>query len=204
MIAVLTGDIINSKKKDPDIWLKILKDALAGWGKTPEQWEIYRGDSFQLEIEKTYDALVAAIRIKAAIKSMKGMDVRIAIGIGDKTFTADKVSESNGSAFVNSGELFEILKKDKVNLAVKSNDDRLNDEMNLYLRLALVFMDRWSETAAETVRISLQFPDKTQKELAKLIGNIEQNTVSTRLKRAHYDEILELIRIYQLKMGELK
>lgn len=203
MVGVITGDIINSRKISPDIWLEVIKEALGIWGNSPEQWEIYRGDSFQLEIEDAKDALKAAIQIKSAVKSLKGMDVRMAVGIGDKTYSARKVSESNGSAFVNSGELVEDLKKNRRNLAVRSNDSRFNTEMNLYLKLALIFMDRWSDIAAETVRVALLHPDESQEGLAGMLGNIKQNTVSTRLKRAHFEETLELIRIFSLKTGEI-
>ena len=47
MIAVITGDIINSKKMNPKAWLKPLKTELDTIGDTPKIWEIYRGDSFQ-------------------------------------------------------------------------------------------------------------------------------------------------------------
>src|SRR5687768_12105756 len=105
MISVITGDIINSKRIKPSTWLKALKKDLNSWGDTPKQWEIYRGDSFQLEIKNAADALTAAIQLKTTIKSLKGVDVRMAIGIGEKNHNARNITESNGSAFIHSGEL---------------------------------------------------------------------------------------------------
>ena len=58
-------------------------------------------------IRKPENALHYAIRIKASLKSNENIDVRMAIGIGDITYNAHKVTESNGSAFVFSGEKFE-------------------------------------------------------------------------------------------------
>jgi hypothetical protein len=204
MIGVITGDVINSKKTDPSVWLLTLKNALGLWGATPKQWEMYRGDSFQLEIINVSEALKASIQIKSAMKSLKGLDVRMAIGIGGKSHVADKVSESNGSAFVNSGELAEQLKKFRLNLAIRSNHSGFDREINLYLKFASVIMDKWSDTAAETVFIALQNPGLPQEELGKLLGNIKQNAVSTRLKRAHYDEINELLQMYREKISNLK
>jgi hypothetical protein len=47
-------------------------------------WEITRGDNFQLEITAAEDSLLAAIRIKALLRTTKGLDVRMAISIGKK------------------------------------------------------------------------------------------------------------------------
>ena len=121
MIAVITGDVINSKKNAPRIWLTPLKKELNSIGKTPKIWEIYRGDSFQVVISKAEDALLVAMKLKASLKAVKGINVRMAIGIGKRTYNAAKVTESNGSAFVNSGEKFEMLKQQKQNLAIKSD-----------------------------------------------------------------------------------
>ena len=46
MIAVITGDIINSRAVNPEIWQPKLKDYLAEIVKDSKKWEIYRGDSF--------------------------------------------------------------------------------------------------------------------------------------------------------------
>src|SRR6185312_4513291 len=113
MIAVITGDIINSKKLNPKKWLKPLKAELEAIGPGPKLWEIYRGDSFQLMITNPAEALITSIKIKASLKSVSGMDVRMAVGIGTKIHSAQKVTESNGTAFVHSGEKFEMLKKEK-------------------------------------------------------------------------------------------
>lgn len=118
-----------------------------------------------------------ALRIKAVIKCIKGIDVRMAIGIGKKDFTAKGVTESNGEAFINSGEKFEGLKKNKLNLAVKTPWAEFDREMNLYIRLALIAMDDWSPGAAELVKISLENRELSQSEIGKFLG-ITQSSVS--------------------------
>ena len=72
MIAVLTGDIINSREDQSPKWLIALKEGLNQYGKEPQDWEIYRGDSFQLETTPS-KALQAAIHIKAAMKQTKNI-----------------------------------------------------------------------------------------------------------------------------------
>ena len=172
-------------------------------GPDPKFWEIYRGDSFQLMITNTADALVTAIKIKASLKSISNMDVRMAVGIGTKTHSAQKVTESNGTAFVHSGEKFEMLKKEKQNLAIKSDWPEFDKEMNLYLKLALIAMDNWTTNAAEIVKTTMENPDKLQEELGQIVG-IKQNAISNRLKRAYYDEIMEVNEMYKSKLKTLK
>ena len=91
MIAIITGDIINSEKSDASEWINILKNQFSKWGKSPADWEIYRGDEFQIRIPFN-KALKAAILIKALVKSYKDLDVRMAIGIGAESFTGTSVS----------------------------------------------------------------------------------------------------------------
>lgn len=202
MTSIITGDIVHSQKASPNIWLDKLKSELNALGRNPETWEIYRGDSFQVEITDPALALPASIKIKAAIKCIKHIDVRMAIGVGEKTYGATTISESNGSAFVNSGDIFESLVKAKQNLAIASPSAEFNKEMNLLFRLALIAMNNWTTNSAEMVRLALEHPEYSQKNLGKILG-IKQNAVSNRLKRAYYDEISELINRYQHKIKEI-
>lgn len=200
MTSIITGDIINSRDlNNQDDWITPLKSLFAAYGTSPKTWEIYRGDSFQLEIIQPEESLLAAIRIKACIKSIKGLDVRMAIGIGEKNYDAARITESNGNAFIYSGEKFESLKKIRQNIALQSPWPRVDTEINLMLSLASIAMDKWSASSAEMVMLSLQHKALVQKELgAKL--QISQSSISERQKRAHYDEILALVRFYKRKI----
>jgi hypothetical protein len=203
MVGVITGDIINSKKVKPSVWLKTLKKVLDSFGESPKNWEIFRGDSFQIEVSNVADLLDVAFQIKAAIKTIKGLDVRLSLGLGDKTYASRKITQSNGSAFVRSGELIEDLKKMKINLAINSGNEMFDNELNLYLKLALVAMDSWLVTPAETVLLALQNRELPQEELGKILG-IKQNAVSARLKRSRYYELLEVNKMFQLKLAQLQ
>lgn len=203
MVAVITGDIINSKRNNPKTWLKVLKKELEKAGKSPKTWDIYRGDSFQLLVNNPEDALLTAIKIKASLKSIKNTNVRMSVGIGDITYAAPKITESNGTAFVHSGEKFELLKKEKQNLAIKSDWPAFDKDMNLFLKLASIAMDNWTTNAAEIVYTTLENPGKLQEELGRIVG-IKQNAISNRLKRAYYDEIVELNEMYVMKLKLLK
>lgn len=209
MIAVIKGDIIASRKiNDPERWLIPLKNLLGKWGSSPRQWELVWGDFFQIEIENPADSLRRALEIKALIKSISPnnlnkkigpINVRMAIGIGEKKYSAQRISESNGPAFVYSGDKFEKLKKEKRNLAVQSCWPDFDDEINLYLKLTNTFMDNWSVSSAELMRIVLQSPEATQEEIGKALG-IKQNSVSGRWNRAKIDEIMEVEHVFRKKL----
>ena len=199
--GVITGDIIKSRgQKNPDIWLNTLRNALSYLCPDEKYWIIYRGDSFQLEINNFSESFKYATYLKACIKSIHGLDVRLAIGIGNKTYDGQSVSESNGEAFVFSGEALEKTKKEKQNLLIKTNRSQMDFELNLYFRLILIALDNWTVKAAEIVKLSIENPNTLQSELGEIIG-INQNAVSTRQKRAYLDEILALDNMFKEKVA---
>lgn len=126
----------------------------------------------------------------------------MAIGIGEKTYWGNRISESNGSAFIHAGDKFKTLKKENTNLAIQSPWQDFNNEINLYLKLTSTFMDNWSVSSAELIEIVLKTPNITQKEIGGKLG-IKQNSVSGRWNRANVDEILEVESIFRNKIKML-
>src|SRR5690625_4006703 len=171
MIAIITGDIIASRKLiDQGKWLIPLKNLFQKWEKNSKDWKLNRGDSFQLEIKDIESSLRKALEIKTTIKKTGVVDVRLAIGIGEKTYSGESISESNGPAFINSGEKFDSLKKENITLGVKSPWTDFDEEINLYLKLMGLFMDNWSISSAELMQVVLQNPTATQEEIGKQLG----------------------------------
>jgi hypothetical protein len=198
MTSIITADIINSQKRSPSIWMDGLKKVLNRFGTTPKQWEIYRGDEFQLEVNNPEDSLLVAFHIKAYLKTVQ-LDVRISIGFGDKTYVADTISENNGSAFVRSGLLFDTLKQQKNNLAIQTSDAAFDEEINLMLRLAMTFMDSWLVQSSEFALVTLENPTLSQEEIGLLL-HINQAAVSRRRTRAKFDLVMDLERYFRKKI----
>lgn len=213
MIAVITGDIISSRLlTNQDLWLVPLKEMLSKWGSRPIDWEINRGDSFQIEISNVEEALYKALEIKALIKSLNilensktksPIDVRMAIGIGSKTYSGSSINESNGEAFIYSGEKFDSLKKENINLAIKSSWTDFDEDINLYLKLTSIFMDNWSISSAELVSLVLKYPEAKQDEIGDLLG-IQQSGVSRRWDRANINYLLEVEALFRKKLHLVK
>lgn len=201
MIVILTADIINSRKLSSKKWMNDFKQLLNSFGKSPNDWEIYRGDEFQLEIKNPEDAFLIAFQIKAFFKSIN-LDVRMSLGFGDKTYKTKKITESNGSAFIRSGELFETLKKQKINLAVNSGNPDFDEEFNLIVQLSMSFMDSWLQQSAEFVLVAIQNPTLSQEEIGLILG-INQAAVSRRQKRSQYELLLQVDRYFRKKVKSL-
>lgn len=201
MVSIITGDIVQSRRSKPSVWMKALKKELDKVGPSPKKWEIFQGDSFQLELAQPEESFMVAMKIKCLLKA-KSIDVRMAIGIGQKEHVANSITESNGQAFILSGEKFESLKKEKQSLAIKTPWPEFDGDMNLILKLASVAMSKWTPNSAEAIKIALEKPDLIQEDLGKKLG-IKQNAVSGRLKRAYFDELTEVDALFRKKIGTL-
>lgn len=202
--AVITGDLVKSRKiNDADIEKVInsLKDTfdeinrqlLNGNG----TFEIFRGDSFQGHIPQPELALLVAIIIRARLRTYEPSispgnrhktdkpilyaysDARIAIGIGAIRYNADKITESQGEAFLRSGNSFDTLIKENERLAIVTPWENINNELTVSCKLADALISRWTASTAEAMYHYLLY-DINQKELATRLA-ITQPGVHKRL-----------------------
>lgn len=201
MIAIITGDIINSQQSDTEAWLPKLKDLLGTWSETPSNWEVYRGDEFQLKCSVD-EVFHKSLLIKSLIKTAENLDVRIAIGIGNEIFRSEKITESNGSAYVNSGRLLTDIKALGKTLAIQTENDKVNRDLNILFKWAAIDFDNWTAATAEIIHQLLRNSDLTQEELAREL-NITQSSVSQRLKRANFELLQETDQYFRKKIAEL-
>jgi hypothetical protein len=89
------------------------------------------------------------------------------------------------------GRAFELLKKQKITLAIHSANPDFDADINLMLRLGLIFMNHWLVQSAEFVVAALEYPNDSQEEIGQKLG-INQAAVSRRRKRAQFDLLLDL------------
>lgn len=193
LTAIITGDIIASRRDKSQTWLKALKKLLATHGTTPKNWEIFRGDSFQLEVTPA-EALETTLKIKTHLRQLKNVNVRMGIGIGEKTFNAAKITEANGTAFINSGESFDALKKQTITL--KSPWQDFDELINAMLGLALLTIDSWKPTTATIVKTAMENNGLSQQQLAVKLHKTQSN-ISEGLKRGGYEEVQNMIKLYK-------
>lgn len=195
MKAVLTGDIIDSRKvENPERWIRAVEKVLSGYGKSPGDWEIFRGDSFQLATE-TGNAFKALFHLKAALRAADRIDARIAVGIGEAGDDKSAVTLRTGTAFEKSGEAFDRLKRERRTMLLSCTDENLDRDLNIVLQLAEALLDGWTQVSAEALLQWFEQPGIAQTSLAEKLG-ITQPSVSARLKTARADEIQAILTYY--------
>lgn len=199
MEAIITADLINSRAIAPEVWLSVLQKTLQSLGEEYQQWEVFRGDSLQIHVSPK-QALYCAILLKATIKQIPNLDIRIAIGIGEIGYKAEKLTASNGSAFIYSGEAFDGLGKNT--LAIKTPWKDFDETINLVLSLATLTMNDWKPTMAEVFKKQWETPEAKQIEIAEALGK-KQSNISYSLKKAGYEEILHAEHYYQQEIEKL-
>ena len=106
-------------------------------------------------------------------------DTRIAIGIGDVSYSGDKISESQGEAFQRSGYLLDKLKKGNERLGIDTSWENLNKEFYVETKLADAVISRWTANTAIAVFLHL-LDRKNQSESARIL-NITQPALHKRL-----------------------
>ena len=128
--------------------------------------------------------------IKTAIRTQKPLDVRMAVGVGEKTHRGKSVMTSNGPAYVYSGETFDGLKKQT--FGIKTPWKNLDEQLNLIFNLATLQVEKWNANLSKTILFMLNNPTLTQIEAATILRK-NQAQLSRELKRAGYEEILKTI-----------
>ncbi|RIJ41643.1 SatD family protein [Pontibacter oryzae] len=198
ILAVLTGDVVNSRIiKDKTQWLERLKEILHFLSQEEQQplkWEVYRGDSFQVEWQQPEHVLRAALLIRSGLRALpefykQGADVRIAIGIGQAGHETNSVRESDGEAYQLSGLTLDQLNESGQKIKISTAWEALNESMAASLPLVETLMNDWSQPINEIAYYRMMHPEMTQKELAEQLS-LTQPTINWRLAKSHIELIL--------------
>ena len=210
MVAILSGDLINSSKLDPEDLksvVALLKEELLQiekrFPKILISFELYRGDSFQGVIGDPSLALTIALQIKSAVNrfaktdSAKSAtpiaDIRISIGVGEANYTKNALAESNGAAFQYSGRTLDAMKSEEMKIALTTNDSEINSEFKVHLKFLDALTDRWSIASAEVIYYLLK--DYKEQEIARTLSR-SQAAINQRKKAAGWEEIKLLLNRY--------
>ncbi|MDR0940381.1 MAG: hypothetical protein LBN29_13745 [Mediterranea sp.] len=180
--SVITGDIVASttiKAEWRDSLLATLREiANEMKGFSSLEMEFFRGDSFQMVIDKPELALKIAILLRAGLKASTPpstdslWDARMAIGVGTISYRSEKIVVSDGEAFRLSGRGLDEM--DKERLSVRTCWDDVNEEMAVSTAFADDIISSWSVAQAQVVYATLS-RDIAQKDLAVEIGKSAQS-----------------------------
>lgn len=196
MIAIITGDVVDSTKlnlAERDIMINALQcipNILLPFDNI--SMEIFRGDSFQLQIHKPETAAIAAIAIRAWLRSqavLSGnmpLDARLAIGIGGIDYVSDSVSTSDGEAYRLSGRLLDKMQKSRLEIATEWPS--VNDDLRLPTAFVDDIISSWTQNQSKIMLLRLQ-TSKSHLELAQDL-EISRQMVDKSLK-ASKEELIE-------------
>lgn len=207
-IAIITGDIVDSTKlnlAERDIMINALRAIPEILNPISQvTMEIFRGDSFQIQILDAVKAAKAAIAIRAWLRSQNAgaaknpMDARLAIGIGSADFQSDSLSTSDGEAYRLSGRLLDRMQKSRLEVATPWS--KVNDE----LKLATAFVDdivsSWTQNQSKIMLLFLQ-TSKSHSELAQEL-DISRQMVDKSLKASKEDLIESYINRFEQLINE--
>ncbi|MDO4789411.1 MAG: SatD family protein [Porphyromonas sp.] len=196
--GVITGDIVASsaiRAEYRDILPGGIEEIVQKLSAvlSPAKMEVFRGDSFQIVVERPEETVRMAVLLRAGIKGKtpeevkRPWDVRLAIGIGEISYLSDKVVLSDGEAFHLSGrELDDIGKR---RLTVRTRWEELNEELEVSTAFADDIISRWTVSQAKVLYEAL-LHGTTQKEMGLNMGMSSQNV--GKLLRAGKENLIAL------------
>ncbi|MBT1063520.1 hypothetical protein KJY73_08035 [Bowmanella sp. Y26] len=192
--AVLTGDIVASGQipsADYDALLYSLDQTLrylcqehAG------QYNIYRGDAFQLLLENPQSWAASAILLRLAMLSQQ-QDCRLSIGIGSLSNPRPDVKSATGEAFTLSGTGLDNLPQGQ-RMCARSPDQDFNWHISVNLRQTDALLSQLTVRQSQALQEYLTIKDKNHRAVAKRLHTSRVNATKL-LNQAHYDLLMQVI-----------
>ena len=209
MKGVITADVVGStqiKIEDrgtlPALLRELIREIAQCRPELKLQVDIFRGDSFQVWVEKPECAPLVALLLRAGLRMSalrageQQLDARISVGIGDVAYRDATVSQSDGEAFVLSGRGFDQLGKQQ-RLMVQTPSETTNEELRVETAFVDDIVSNWSALHSKIMYQALLY-ETSQGELAEKNGTSQQN-VRKRLEKAK----VKLIRMYLDRVASL-
>ncbi len=222
--AVITGDIIHSTKIQNEHKVGLftqIKSALKTWAKDFDmKTEMFRGDSFQCQMNKPEDGLRMALLIKTFIRSLNPSDIyditkrdtetktgriltnwmfdtRLSVGIGEVDLLTKTLANSNGQAFLLSGHLLDALKDSKQHLAIMSDDEHSSEWETESVLLDAIIR---KTSALQCQVLNFKLLDYTETEIANKL-KIGQSAVNQRSNAADWNAIETMVDRFETVYG---
>ncbi|GLX77004.1 hypothetical protein tinsulaeT_03440 [Thalassotalea insulae] len=186
MIAVLTGDIVNSTKMSDKAYAEVIATLKHLLDQAHQKYqaigEIYRGDEFQIQFPRPAHALECSLLIKLALHlskaTTKPIQCTLSLAYGDHSILADKPNTSSGPVFIDSGRGLTKTQRGDISIKLASAND--NEELKLLTDFLNHLLNRLTKSQAELLYQYIESHYAEHKKIAELIGTTRQN-ISNRL-----------------------
>lgn len=205
IVSVITGDIVGSSLGNDSqrrAMLDVIENSVEEMQRvldTPLQLEFFRGDAFQILVERPQKALLVSVLLRAALcgntpkDHLYAWDARMAIGIGGVTYLTDSLAKSNGDAFVYSGRTLDKMWNER--LAIKTQWETINDEFSVSTPFADDLISRWTRVQSDVIYDYLLY-NVTQGQIAREKRMTPQN-VSKVLKTGRVELIINYVKRFE-------
>lgn len=202
-IAVLTGDLVDSRKLGPDgvsaVMEQISRTAryLGDMYDTETRFTRFRGDGWQITLAAPGSALRAVLLVTADLKRAgHKTETRISVGIGHwQSLGSHDLSDASGTAFALSGSQLDEMPR-HARLALTAEASTLGTAEHGWqaaiFDLAAWIASRWSQPQAEAMAMALRGDWATQERLAQQLG-ITRQAVHARLSGAGFQPIAKAL-----------
>ena len=206
--AVITGDLIKSRKiaaQDFDVIRYRLEQVLTFLSdKYGAEYDVYRGDSFQIIFPSMDHSITSALLIRLALKSVKTsgqkFDARISIGLGTVEAQRTKLRSSTGEAFNLSGIGLDKLKGQ--NIGVFTNSVEFQRRIGLLVKFVDAKIDNLTQVQIQALYEYLIDENNSHDEIAKRLNKSRVNTTKL-LNMASYQLFDEFIDTFETLKSEL-
>lgn len=186
MIAVLTGDLVNSTKMSGETYSAVIKSLEGYLREVDEKYnasgELYRGDEFQIQYPDPIHALKSTLLIKLALHlstfSPKPIQCTLSLAYGSHDIYADKPNTSSGPVFIESGRGLEKTPRGELSLHLAQ--DYNDNEINLLTQFLNHLLNRLTKTQAQLLYQYIDHNFAEHKKMADITGTTRQN-ISNRL-----------------------
>ncbi|WP_416307476.1 MarR family transcriptional regulator [Neptunicella sp. SCSIO 80796] len=207
VIAVLTGDLVDSTQLDKQAYatsLKVMETLFKQFSDAYQaRYELYRGDAFQLVFTQPQFVMRCAIMLKLALHSHAELPhpvrVNLSVGLGDYKFLDDKNSRSQGEAFELSGRGLD--KNSKGSLSVHCAQKRLADIFDLSTQFLDRLLGGLTVKQARVLLSYIQYDFPDQQTIADKIGTGRQN-INLHLNRLGSELVYNYIQHFEQLLTE--
>lgn len=194
-IAVLTGDLVASTAAEGQAVegaieaLRTAAHILSAWLGHDTRFSRFRGDGWQLYVERPGMALRATLYLLARLRASEaGLATRLALALGPYDRLGETgLSGASGLVFEQSGHALDAMRsKERIAFDTPmfgAAPSELGPWQGAVVTLAHWQASRWSREQAEAIALALDPINPTQDQIAQSLG-ITRQAVQARLKGA--------------------
>ena len=191
MIAVLTGDIVNSTKMSDKTYSNVISSLKSSLNEVNIKYsaigEIYRGDEFQIQYPDPIYALKSTLLIKLALHlsefSIKPIQCTLSLAYGSHKIYDKTPNTSSGPVFIESGRGLEKTQRGELSLQFerKNNEyEAAQAEVKLLTQFLNHLLNRLTKTQVDLLYKYIDNNFAEHKKMADITGTSRQN-ISNRL-----------------------